>query len=78
MVSALSLGRSQRRAGSSRNLCQLIVRCIETDLPGFHIVHGLSNNALPFMDIESTKTLLGWQPEDDGFAHYRNRFRTVD
>ncbi len=63
---------------SARDLCQLIVRCIETDLPGFHIVHGLSNNALPFMDIESTKTLLGWEPEDDGFARYGNRFSTVD
>ena len=62
---------------SPRDLCQLIVRCIETDLPGFHIVHGLSNNALPFMDIESTKSLLGWTPEDDGFARYGNHFSTV-
>ena len=63
---------------SPRDLSQLIVRCIETDVTGFHIVHGLSNNALPFMDIESTKSLLGWEPEDDGFALYGNRFSTVD
>ncbi len=63
---------------SPRDLSHLIVRCIETDVTGFHIVHGLSNNALPFMDIESTKTLLGWEPEDDGFALYGNRFSTVD
>lgn len=63
---------------SPRDLSQLIERCIETDVTGFHIVHGLSNNALPFMDIESTKTLLGWEPEDDGFALYGNRFSAVD
>jgi nucleoside-diphosphate-sugar epimerase len=62
---------------SPRDLCQLFVRCIETDLQGFHIVHGLSNNALPFMDIESTKRLLGWEPEDDGWALYGNRFESA-
>jgi NAD+ dependent glucose-6-phosphate dehydrogenase len=62
---------------SPRDLCQLIVRCVETDLPGFHIVHGLSDNALPFMDVESTKRLLGWQPEDDGFKLFGNHFETV-
>jgi NAD+ dependent glucose-6-phosphate dehydrogenase len=63
---------------SPRDLCQLLVRCVETDVEGFHIVHGLSNNAMPFMDIESTKRLLGWEPEDDGFALYGNRFSTID
>ena len=62
---------------SPRDLCQLFVRCIETDLQGFHIVHGLSNNALPFMDIESTKHLLGWEPEDDGWALFGNHFKTA-
>lgn len=62
---------------SPRDLCQLIVRCIDTEVAGFHIVHGLSDNALPFMDIESTKTLLGWEPQDDGFRLYDNRFSEV-
>ena len=59
---------------SPRDLSQLITRCIESDLDGFHIIHGLSNNAFPFMDIESTKQLLGYAPEDDGFAQFGNRF----
>lgn len=59
---------------SPRDLCQLITLCIESEHDGFHIVHGLSNNAFPFMDISTTRALLGYAPEDDGFAQFGNRF----
>ena len=56
---------------SGRDMSQLLVRCIETpDIP-FAIVHGLSDNRMKRLDIESTKALLGYAPQDDGFAIYQ-------
>lgn len=54
---------------SPRDLTHLIERCIDADLTGFHVVHGLSNNRLPAFDISSTKALVGYDPRDDGFAY---------
>lgn len=52
---------------SSRDLVQLLVRCIETpDIP-FAIVHGVSDNRYKRLDITSARELLGYAPEDDAF-----------
>jgi nucleoside-diphosphate-sugar epimerase len=52
---------------SKRDMGQLLIRCIETpDIP-FAIVHGLSDNRVKRLDIESTKALLGYAPQDDAF-----------
>ncbi|CAA9555099.1 MAG: UDP-glucose 4-epimerase [uncultured Thermomicrobiales bacterium] len=55
---------------SARDLVQLIERCVTADLTGFHVVHGLSNNRLPAFDISSTRALVGYEPQDDGFAYH--------
>ncbi len=55
---------------SKRDMSQLLARCVETpDIP-FAIVHGLSDNRIKRLDITSTKALLGYAPQDDGFELY--------
>jgi nucleoside-diphosphate-sugar epimerase len=55
---------------SGRDMSQLLIRCVETpDIP-FAIVHGLSDNRIKRLDIESTRALLGYAPQDDGFELY--------
>ncbi len=52
---------------SPRDMNQLLMRCIETpDIP-FAIVHAVSDNRRKRLDIATTRELLGYQPEDDGF-----------
>jgi nucleoside-diphosphate-sugar epimerase len=53
---------------SQRDMCQLLVRCIETPDIAFAIVHGVSDNRFKRLDLTSTKKLLGYEPEDDSFA----------
>ena len=55
---------------SARDLNQLLVRCIETPDIRFAIVHGISDNRIKRVDIEETRRVLGYQPEDDGFTYY--------
>jgi nucleoside-diphosphate-sugar epimerase len=55
---------------SARDMNQLLVRCIETlDIP-FAIVHGISNNRIKRVSLTETVALLGYEPQDDGFAIY--------
>jgi nucleoside-diphosphate-sugar epimerase len=53
---------------SARDLHQLLVRCIEVPDLSFAIVHGLSENRFKRLDLTSTRTLLGYAPQDDAFA----------
>ena len=53
---------------SARDLNQLIVRAIETPDVPFAIVHGISNNRVKRLDLAETIRLLGYAPQDDGFA----------
>jgi nucleoside-diphosphate-sugar epimerase len=55
------------RIVSKRDLCQLLVRCVEAPDIHFAIVHGLSDNRVKRLDIESTRALLGYAPQDDAF-----------
>jgi nucleoside-diphosphate-sugar epimerase len=52
---------------SARDLNQLLTRCIETPDIDFAIVYGISDNRFKRFDLTSTKRLLGYAPEDDGF-----------
>jgi hypothetical protein len=54
---------------SPRDLNQLIVRSVEApaDLR-FAVVNGQSNNRIQRLDLSSARELLGYCPEDDGFA----------
>ena len=52
---------------SDRDFCNLMERGIEADLGNtrFAVVNGMSNNTGMRWDIEYTKTLLGYAPQDD-------------
>ncbi len=52
---------------SARDLNDLLVRCIETDEIPYAVVAGISDNARKRFDLELTRSLLGYSPQDDGF-----------
>lgn len=56
---------------TDRDMSHLIVQCIEApkDLP-FALLHGVSNNRFKRLDITSTRTLVGYEPQDDAFAMF--------
>jgi uronate dehydrogenase len=57
---------------SERDLTQLLHRCIVApDDVDYAVVHALSDNRFKRMDIESTKRLLDYAPQDDAFAWSR-------
>jgi len=55
---------------SGRDMSQLLIRCVETPDIRFAIVHGVSDNRIKRLDIDSTRALLGYAPRDDGFELY--------
>ncbi|MFN8590677.1 MAG: NAD(P)-dependent oxidoreductase [Thermomicrobiales bacterium] len=52
---------------SEGDLNDLIVRCIETERIEYAIVAGVSNNQPNRFDLNLTRRLLGYAPQDDGF-----------
>ncbi len=53
---------------SERDCLQLLERCIDaSENIKFAIVHGLSRNTFNRMEIESTRQLLGYDPQDNFF-----------
>lgn len=52
---------------SERDFNQLLIGCIETPNIPFAIVHGISDNHLKRMNINSTRELVGYAPQDDAF-----------
>lgn len=50
---------------SPRDLCQLVDRAVDADLPPFSILHGLSDNRFNRLDLTDTKRLVGYHPVDD-------------
>ncbi|MCI0682506.1 MAG: NAD(P)-dependent oxidoreductase [Gemmataceae bacterium] len=51
---------------SDRDFCHLMERCLLAELPGrFVIVNGMSANYGMAWDLESTRRILGYQPQDD-------------
>lgn len=54
---------------SERDVVQLLARCIAADVPpGYHVVHGVSDNRYKRLSIEATRRLVGYAPQDDGFT----------
>ncbi len=49
---------------SPRDLRRLLRRCLEADLPGFHVVYGISAQASSPYDLRPTHELFGWAPTD--------------
>jgi nucleoside-diphosphate-sugar epimerase len=56
---------------SARDLHQLLSQCVEAPDITFAIVHGLSENRFKRLDLTSTRALLGYAPQDDAFAIFR-------
>jgi hypothetical protein len=51
---------------SNRDFCHLMERCLVADLPErFLIVNGMSDNTGMRWDIEPTRRILGYRPQDD-------------
>ena len=54
---------------SERDVVQLLARCISADVPpGYHVVHGVSDNRYKRLSIAATRQLVGYAPQDDGFT----------
>ena len=50
-------------------MVQLLARCIAADVPpGYHVVHGVSDNRYKRLSIDATRRLVGYAPQDDGFS----------
>ena len=56
---------------SRRDLTQLLVRCLEAPLPdpahGAVVLNAISDNRFKRLDIDRTRDLLGYAPQDDAF-----------
>lgn len=52
---------------STRDLNQLLARCIETENIDYAVVAGVSANHPNRFDLHRTRTLLGYSPQDNGF-----------
>ena len=53
---------------SERDVVQLLACCITAQVPpGYHVVHGVSDNRYKRLSIDATRKLVGYAPQDDGF-----------
>ncbi|MEZ4861651.1 MAG: NAD(P)-dependent oxidoreductase [Caldilineaceae bacterium] len=59
---------------SQRDLCHLIVQCLESDVQ-YAVVHAVSDNRFKRMDISSTRRLVGYAPQDDAFELFNTGIR---
>ena len=57
-------GDIQREWCSPRDLVQLLVKSVQTELP-FGVFFGISNNTGRCWDISNAQRLLGYEPVDD-------------
>lgn len=54
---------------SERDVVQLLARCVSAAVPpGYHVVHGVSDNRYKRLSIDATRKLLGYAPQDDSFT----------
>jgi NAD+ dependent glucose-6-phosphate dehydrogenase len=53
---------------SARDLNQLLVRGVEANDLQFAVVAGISDNRMKRFDLVHTRSVLGFDPQDDGFA----------
>ena len=57
---------ADRRNGSlsPRDCAQLFGRCVDVEDIDFAIVHGISKHRVSWMDLEVSRTVLGYEPQD--------------
>ncbi|MDL5602124.1 NAD(P)-dependent oxidoreductase [Bacillus subtilis] len=58
---------------SYRDVVALLERCVEADLSGFHVVHGVSGNRYKRLSIDQTRKTIGYTPLDDSFEILEGR-----
>ena len=58
---------------SARDLNDLLMRCVETEGIPYAVVAGVSANRHNRFDLALTRRLLGYSPQDDGFAILERR-----
>lgn len=52
---------------SVRDVVALLRDCVNAELNGFHIVHGVSDNRYKRLSIDETRKVVGYAPLDDAF-----------
>ena len=57
---------ARRRWVGARDLAELLRRCVEADVRGFHVVYGVSAVANCPFDLAYTRRLLDWTPSEVG------------
>ncbi|WP_285348459.1 NAD(P)-dependent oxidoreductase [Pseudomonas sp. ME-P-057] len=58
---------------SVRDVVALLRDCVDTDLSGFHVVHGVSDNRYKRLSIDKTRATVDYAPTDDGFEILEGR-----
>ena len=62
----------QREWCSPRDLAQLVLKCLRSDLR-FGVFFGISNNSLRTWDIRNAQQLIGYEPQDNAADFLRGR-----
>lgn len=52
---------------SVRDVAALLRNCVQAELIGFHVVHGVSDNRYKRLAIDKTREVIGYAPLDDAF-----------
>jgi uronate dehydrogenase len=55
--------RDRRLWIGTQDLRSLLRRCVETEVAGFHVVYGVSAQAIAPYDLSYTRQLLAWEPQ---------------
>jgi len=55
---------------SVRDMCELLVRCIEVEDVPYAVVHAVSDNRYKFLDMRDTRELLDFTPLDNAFDRF--------
>lgn len=63
---------------SQRDMCQLLVRCVEAPDVPFALLHASSDNRFKRLDIRRAREVVGYAPEDDAFALFGDALREGD
>ena len=53
---------SRTRWIGSQDIRSLFRRCVDADVSGFHVVYGVSAQAIVPYDLSHTAQLIGWKP----------------
>jgi uronate dehydrogenase len=60
---------------SFRDVVALLNNCVDAELQGFHVIHGVSDNRYKRLSIDQSRKVVGYAPVDDGFEILEGRAR---